>query len=138
MAKKVLWVANLEPVQILKELLSKELKDDVSVKFIEGIERAEDIVKILQKDFDEVVIDFDDVCEISKLLDYEIYPLVPIVTELHICLGPGHCKDFRKGLDYFEKSGNKLRHMRVGGFKRIVDIAFEILDPHEHIHEHHH
>ncbi len=41
MVKKVLWAADLEFNNTLKELLIKEFKEDVSVTCIKGLKRAE-------------------------------------------------------------------------------------------------
>ncbi len=52
-----------------------------------------------------------------------------------MCRGPEHCKEYIDGLDYFEEVNEEMRHYRVEGFKKVVDIAFEIQDLSEHHHE---
>lgn len=120
-------------------MLASALGDQVVLVGVGPLQTAEEVLEAL-KDIgaDEVVVAIDNPCEISKLLDAGIEPLIALVEEV-----PAGSTEERLPEDEGEvvvvegHEGRKV--IKVIEFARITEIMFQLSEPKErHEHEHAH
>ncbi len=129
MVKKVIWAMDKKPSTRLIKLLEKEFGDSIEVFYAGYVSSSEEVLRLMKRyRIGEVIVEFGDVCEVEKLLDRGIYPIIALIKFLHRCSGPSACVEYDPDLDFFEERGGELEHMRIVEFKRIVDIMFKLED----------
>lgn len=137
--KKVLWALDLPLSKHLRDKLSEALGDEVVLVGVGPLSKAEDVLEAMREvGADEVVIAIDDPCEVSKILDAGIEPLIALVEEVATAQSPEECSP--RGENEVVVEGEEgCRVIKVNEFARITDIMFQLSEPkekHEHFHEH--
>lgn len=85
---------------------------------------------------DEVVTAIEDSCEMQKLLNAGIQPLVAIIEEVCQVASLKECTEYNPEKDILLESENGVTVLRLNEFARVIDIMFQLVEPHEkHVHE---
>lgn len=116
-------------------MLSHALGEQVVFIGVGPLQTAEEVLEALRDvGADDVVVGIDDPCEVAKLLDAGVQPLIAVVEEVLESRRPEECAP-RSGGEVVVEEEEGCRVIRVKEFARITDIMFQLSDPIER-HEH--
>jgi len=136
--KKVLWALDFPPSRQLRDMLAGALGDDVVLVGVGPLRKAEEVLEAMRDvGADEVVVAIDDPCEVSKMLDAGVEPLIALVEEVSAARDREECLPKGEGEVVIEEEEG-CRVVRVSEFARITDVMFQLSEPkekHEHEHE---
>lgn len=137
---KIIWALDIDAKKEFVEKLKEEFRSEVVIIGVGHLDTAEEVLNVLKEmDADEVVIDFDKACEVEKLLDSGVYPLVALFNEVGFCPEKEKCEEYNPDTDIMVEREDGFAVLRLTGFARISDIMFELSDigeKHHHDHEH--
>jgi hypothetical protein len=136
--KKVIWAIDIPATPHIYDKLKDSLGENVQVIGVGPLEKAEEILKLVEEHHaEEVVTAIEDPCEMHKLLSGGIEPIVAIIEEIATCKTESECKEYEDKGYIVIKSDEGLSVLEVKEFARVVDIMFELAEPGE-VHEHEH
>ncbi|MEZ0346771.1 MAG: hypothetical protein ABWK01_09485 [Infirmifilum sp.] len=134
--KVVLWALDFTPNKYLEDILSSQLREEVVFIGVGALQTADEILSAMKElKASEVVTAIEDPCEVQKLLDEGVQPLVAIIEEICNVTALEECKEYDPSRDIVVEDGGKVVVLRVHEFSRIIDIMFQLVEPHER-HEH--
>ncbi|MGB9785788.1 MAG: hypothetical protein ACPLRJ_00770 [Infirmifilum uzonense] len=136
--KIVLWALDFTPNNHVQETLSKQVGDEVVFVGVGALTTAEEIISAMTDlKAEEVVTAIEDPCEMHKLLDRGVQPLVAIIEEVCRAEIREECKGYNPNTDVLVERGEGVVALRIREFARVIDIMFQLVDPQEkHVHEH--
>lgn len=135
---KVLWALDIDAKKGLVDKLREGLGREVLVVGVGHLETADDVIEAMRElGADEAVIDFDSACEVERLLDAGIHPIVALFDEVETCSEESRCSSYNPDTDILVEKEEGVTVMRLSGFARVTDIMFELADIGEkNSHEH--
>jgi len=126
---KVLWALDIDAKKGFVDKLKEAFGREVLVIGVGHLNTAEEVFEALEElGADEVVIDFDKVCEVEKLLDAHIYPIVALFDEVEVCGKREECRNYNPDTDIIVEREDGFVVLRLTGFARISDIMFELAE----------
>jgi len=133
--KRVLWALDITATKQLRDKLAESLGEEVLLVGVGPLGTAEEVLEAMREvGAEEAVVAIEDPCEVYKLLNAGVHPLLALVEEVHSSPDPDACRASSE--DEVVVVGDEgCRVLRVKEFARVEDVTLLLAEPGEK-HEH--
>ncbi len=135
--KIVVWALDFTPNKFIQDMLASQLGEEVIFVGVGPLSKAEEVLEAMRETgAEEAVTAIEDPCEMNKLLEAGVQPLVVITEEVCRARSISECADVDSSRDIVVEREGEFSVIRVKEFARVVDIMFQLVEPSER-HAHH-
>jgi len=132
----VAWALDFTPNKYIRDLLASQLGEDVVLVGVGPQAKADEVLEAMRDvKAEEVVTAIEDPCEMNRLLEAGVQPLVAITEEVCTARSLQECGGVDEARDVVLERPDGVTVVRVKEFARVVDIMFQLVEPSE---RHHH
>ncbi|QOJ78618.1 hypothetical protein IG193_07625 [Infirmifilum lucidum] len=134
--KIVVWALDFTPNKFVQDVLSSQLGEEVVFVGVGPLSRAEEVLEAMRETrAEEAVTAIEDPCEMNKLLEAGVQPLVVITEEVCRAKSISECTGVDASRDIVVEREGEVSVIRVREFARVIDIMFQLVEPSEkHVH----